>query len=691
MFELGYEARIFDVIGKDPSLLNITDSKGLSLMHLAIYQNDEEMLTRLVDAGASVNATDSLCRSLLYYAVFLENLNLAYKLIDLNADLNLKTKSGEFVRDLSKRREYSKLTEILQSKGAKESEAKSVTPELYMPIGHKEPVLDIAVSMDGKFLLSIDYGHQVKLWEIESAKEVESYFIDEEWTINFKYIDHQDICNIEFSPDAKSFLLSGNHARIYDIHSGYIKREYQNAGLAYYSPDGKSLVFTGYNETKPLVYDIINDSVVFSTLLEYEAELCCFSPDGALMAVAYEEYVYIYDIASAKQIQSIYAHYSKCNSLEFSADGKRLLTSGNDKTVKVWDVENGEELFILKWQAGAQACFSPDGKYIASGGFGEMFFIWNAETGEKIRELTGHKHEITSLVFTPDSKTLLSSSFDKRIIQWDIKTGKAIRNFGGHSWRPAFAAFTPDGESILISGDDYTIKNLELSDATNILNMNKHKGWVNHVSSSDTASVILSCGDDKAVRMWDMDGNYQSSLQGHDKFVTHVEISPDGKHAFSIAQGSELILWDLEKKQAVLKFENAWKFLYSAPFTVLKSVSGFSSNGNYLIIPDTALSPIRDLLIINVNMGELESRLPVSNDMEDTKNDSLSDSQRDNVFWYQENYNIEGLLEFQLRYRRFDFMVPVASGNQVVLGFSKHIGQYNWEYYNYGIIQPESD
>ena len=59
--------------------------------------------------------------------------------------------------------------------------------------------------------------------------------------------------------------------------------------------------------------------------------------------------------------------------MAFSADGKRIVSGSEDKTVKVWDAATGQEVLTLKGHTGqvTSVAFSPDGKRIVSGG-GEL-------------------------------------------------------------------------------------------------------------------------------------------------------------------------------------------------------------------------------------------------------------------------------------------------------------------------------
>ena len=68
----------------------------------------------------------------------------------------------------------------------------------------------------------------------------------------------------------------------------------------------------------------------------------------------------------------------------FSPDGRRLATGGEENTVKIWDVQTGQELHTLRGHSGDvyTVAFSPDGRWVASAGEDSTVKVWDSHTGE---------------------------------------------------------------------------------------------------------------------------------------------------------------------------------------------------------------------------------------------------------------------------------------------------------------------
>ena len=77
--------------------------------------------------------------------------------------------------------------------------------------------------------------------------------------------------------------------------------------------------------------------------------------------------------------------------------------------------------------------FSPDGKTLVSGSWDKTIKLWNVETGKEIRTLKGHDELVRSVNFSPDGKTLVSGSEDKTIILWNLGTDWGLSDLMGRS------------------------------------------------------------------------------------------------------------------------------------------------------------------------------------------------------------------------------------------------------------------
>src|SRR5260370_8765815 len=73
--------------------------------------------------------------------------------------------------------------------------------------------------------------------------------------------------------------------------------------------------------------------------------------------------------------------------------------------------------------------FSPDGKQVVSASKDQTTRLWDVPTGRSIRVLTGHESWVYCAVFTPDGKKLISAGRDQTIRYWDVGSGKEIRQF----------------------------------------------------------------------------------------------------------------------------------------------------------------------------------------------------------------------------------------------------------------------
>lgn len=96
-------------------------------------------------------------------------------------------------------------------------------------------------------------------------------------------------------------------------------------------------------------------------------------------------------------------HTGAVQSVDWSPDGTRVVSAGDDAQVHVWDARTGQLYFrLLGHQDSIQAVgWSPDGQYIASGSRDHTVRVWNAATGQLVSIYRGHTYGVNTLAWAP--------------------------------------------------------------------------------------------------------------------------------------------------------------------------------------------------------------------------------------------------------------------------------------------------
>lgn len=123
-------------------------------------------------------------------------------------------------------------------------------------------------------------------------------------------------------------------------------------------------------------------------------------------------------------------HEQDIYSLDFSRDGRIIVSGSGDQTARIWDMDTGKCLYVLtvgdvdlKDAGVTSVAISPDGRLVAAGSLDRMVRVWDTQTGQLLEKLEGHKDSVYSVAFAPDGKTLVSGSLDRTLKAWDLNLG----------------------------------------------------------------------------------------------------------------------------------------------------------------------------------------------------------------------------------------------------------------------------
>jgi WD40 domain-containing protein/apoptotic protease-activating factor 1-like protein/NB-ARC domain-containing protein len=118
-------------------------------------------------------------------------------------------------------------------------------------------------------------------------------------------------------------------------------------------------------------------------------------------------------------------HQGHVRGVAVSPDGRRLLSTSDDKTVRVWDLETGMTLRVLQGHGEAvwAVALTPDGRRAISASRDKTLKVWDLRTGGMLRTLEGHQEGVNAVAVTPDGRLAVSGSEDKTLKVWDLGTG----------------------------------------------------------------------------------------------------------------------------------------------------------------------------------------------------------------------------------------------------------------------------
>jgi len=280
------------------------------------------------------------------------------------------------------------------------------------------------------------------------------------------------------------------------------------------------------------------------------------------------------------EVRVLSGHTEAVSSVAFCLGGRHALSSSNDKTVRLWDLETGQLLHVFEGHS-QQVNFvaaSPDGRLALSGGRDNILWLWDVEGRKRVRSFVGHTDAITQIVFTPDGRRALSSSYDMTVRVWDVETGDELDCFRGHSGVVNSVAVSFDGRravtgtggtrtSPLPTSGRYELWLWDLETGEQLMAFEGQTGAILAVTFSAAGQFVLAAGGDSKLRRWDAEtGKHTETADGSSPF-TNVAVSPDSHRVLTAGVSSAIQLWDFASLGPIRRFEGHKDTVYHVIFS----------------------------------------------------------------------------------------------------------------------------
>lgn len=384
------------------------------------------------------------------------------------------------------------------------------TPPYLAFEGHQDSVQSAEFSQDGSMIISASHDNTVKLWDVETVKAIKTFRGHDSW------VQVATLLN-----DGK-WILSASH----DAHT-------------------KLWNIAGYAEIRTLKGRVLEKHV--DAVLDVS-----FSKDGKHLVTASRDKTAIsWDVATGTpEKEFTEGHAFLASSAVFLPDRKRLATAAVDNSVRIWDIQTGTEHKRFEHTGRSAAIdVSADSRLLLTGSDTKTVRIWNIETGKLIRELRGHKSEVSAVAFSGDMRYCASGDARGRCMLWEVASGKLLHRLEAHTRRINGLAFLPDGKTLLSASGDNTVGNWDITTGEeNQQKILKHPDAIMSMDVFDNGTKAVTSCADGLVRIWNLSTpEVTQTIHPANGLINSVSVSHDNKRLLTANVQQRVIqVWALD-------------------------------------------------------------------------------------------------------------------------------------------------
>ncbi|MGA9772373.1 MAG: caspase family protein [Blastocatellia bacterium] len=419
--------------------------------------------------------------------------------------------------------------------------------------GHSNIIVAVAVSADGRYVVTRSLDGTARLWETSTGNELRQF--DSGILFFFSVAISADNKYVMVGSDVGTVQLweaaTGKVARMLEGHSSTVDS-------VAFSADSKYALTGSWDKTVRL-WEVETGKEVQKFVGHLDrVESIAISADGKYVAAgSKDKMARVWEVSTGKEVQKFVGHSDWIRSVAFSPDDKYLVTGSHDESARVWEIETGKEIQRFKGHSNAvlAATFLPDGRHVLSSGFDATARIWEVRTGKEVRKFETASSKIGAVAISPDSKYLAVGLMSTAITLWDVGTGKEIERFFGYSDSIRAVAISADEKYVLTGSDDNTAHLWEIATGKEVRKFVGHEHSVTSVTFSADVKYVLIGSRDKTARLWDTEtGRLVRIFKGHSDEVNSVAISTDGKYVVTGSDDKTARLWESGTGKMLRKF-----------------------------------------------------------------------------------------------------------------------------------------
>ncbi|KTW26741.1 hypothetical protein T552_02745 [Pneumocystis carinii B80] len=255
----------------------------------------------------------------------------------------------------------------------------------------------------------------------------------------------------------------------------------------------------------------------------------CISPDKRLLAAAGNRHIRLYDIQTIapSPILTLDGHATNVTGVTFHGEGKWVVTSGEDGSVKLWDLRTSS-----------------------------------------VQRHFRHGAAVNDVVVHPNQGDLISCDQTGCIKLWDLKENLCTGMWANENEIAVHSISVANDGSMLVAGNNegicfvwYTESNdLQLKEPD--YTFQAHKRYITRCLVSPDAKHLATCSADATIKLWSREKlkfSIEKQLVGHQRWVWDCAFSADSAYLVSASSDHVARLWELSSGETIRQYNGHHK------------------------------------------------------------------------------------------------------------------------------------
>lgn len=331
--------------------------------------------------------------------------------------------------------------------------------------GHTNWVLCVSYSPCGTMIATGSMDNTIRLWEADSGKSIGKPLLGHgKWITSLSW-EPLHLTKEDQTPRLASGSKDGT-VRIWDTTSRtcQLTMSGHTNSVTCVKWSGSNIVYSGSHDKTIKAWDISASGKCIQTLKSHGHWInhLSLSTDYVLRKGGFDHTSSKNSIKeSAKELRAkALKEYEKVSRIG-GRTSERMVTASDDFTMYLWEPlkQNKPILRMTGHQKLVNhVSFSPDGRYIVSSSFDNSIKIWDGLKGTFIGTLRGHVAPVYQTSWSADNRLLVSCSKDTTLKIWDIRTRKLSVDLPGHTDEVYAVDWSMDGKKVASGGKDKMIR-----------------------------------------------------------------------------------------------------------------------------------------------------------------------------------------------------------------------------------------